>query len=177
MFCCCNCFADAEIKAIINGNKAVGNCDFCGSKNIYVYELGKDQTIAELFDGLLDIYTPIADLPSGFPRDSVDLLKNFLHSNWHIFSVKPDCIYRLITSICADRYKEQQELFDSLVGILESQNCDYLEHNAILKNHHWNDFVEAIKRKNRFHSDYINKEILYVFLRCARKTYSYDKVK
>jgi hypothetical protein len=171
MFCCSNCFADAEIKAIIDGNKTTGNCDFCGKKNVHVYELMKDQIIAELFDGLLDTYTPIANLPDGFPKDRADLLKNILYNNWHIFTVKPDGIYRLITSICADRYKEQPELFDNPVGILQSQDHDYLEENAILKNHCWNDFVEAIKRKNRFHSNYINMEVLYTFLRCARKSH------
>ena len=45
MFCCSNCFSDSEIKAIIDTNKKVGNCDFCGSKNVNVYELGQDQTI------------------------------------------------------------------------------------------------------------------------------------
>ncbi len=171
MLCCSHCFADVEIQAIINGNKVNGDCDFCGIKNTYVYELGKDQIIAELFDGLLDIYMPVANLPDDFPKENTDLLKNILYNNWHIFTAKPDRIYRLITSICADRYKEQPELFDGPVGIFQSHDRNYLEQNAILKNHCWNDFVEAIKRRNRFHSDYINTEILYTFLRCARKSY------
>lgn len=75
MFCCSNCFADAEIKAIIDGNKTTGNCDFCGSHDAHVYDIGKDQTITELFDGLLDIYTPISNLPADFPREQTDLIK------------------------------------------------------------------------------------------------------
>ena len=66
MFCCSNCFADTEIKAIINANKQTGTCDFCGSKDVHLYELGKDSTITELFDGLLDIYTPASYLPNDF---------------------------------------------------------------------------------------------------------------
>ena len=92
MFCCSNCFADAEIKAIINGNKKTGDCDFCGKHNVPVYEIGKDTTIAELLDGLLDIYSPVSELPDGFPRGQTDLIKNILYNNWNIFSVKPDVI-------------------------------------------------------------------------------------
>lgn len=169
MFCCSNCFADAEIKAIIDGNKATGNCDFCEKHNVYVYEIGKEPTIAELFDGLLDIYTPISDLPANFPREQTDLIRNILCSNWHIFNLKPDETYRLITAICADRYREQPELFDSPVGIKQGQDQDYLEENSILKNNCWGDFVEGIKRKNRFHGNYINMDRLFVFLRCAVK--------
>ena len=171
MFCCSNCFADAEIKAIINGNKKTGDCDFCGKHNVPVYEIGKDTTIAELLDGLLDIYSPVSELPDGFPRGQTDLIKNILYINWNIFSVKPDVIYRLITKICSSRYEDQPELFDSPVGIKQSQDRDYLEENSILKNNCWSDFVEGIKRKNRFHSDYINTERLFTFLRCAVKTH------
>ena len=45
MFCCSNCFADAEIKAIINGNKKTGDCDFCGKHNVPVYETILDKGI------------------------------------------------------------------------------------------------------------------------------------
>ena len=75
--------------------------------------------------------------------------------------------YKLITAICTDRYKEQPNLFDSPVGIKQSQDRDYLEENSILKNNCWDDFVKGIKRKNRFHSDYINTDKLFIFLRCA----------
>lgn len=171
MFCCSNCFLDTEIKAIINANHHIGDCDFCGKHNVLVYDIGKDQTITELFDGLLDIYSPISELPAEFPRSQTDLIKNILCNDWNIFSLLPNSVYRLITEICATRYKEQPSLFDGPVGIRQSQDRDYLEENSILKNNCWVDFVEGIKRKNRFHSDYINKDKLFVFLRCLEKVY------
>lgn len=171
MFCCINCFTDTEIRDIIIGNKTTGDCSFCGSKDIFVYEIEKDHTLAELFDGLLDIYTPAIYLPDIFPKERTDLIKNILYYDWHIFNIKPDGIYRLITAICADRYKEQPELFDSIIGIRQSIDNDYLKENSILKTYCWYDFVDGIKRINRFHSNYINTDILYTFLRCARKTY------
>lgn len=176
MFCCSNCFADAEIKAIIDGKKTTGHCDFCGEDSVHVYEIGADQTIAELLDGLIDIYTPISDLPADFPREKTDLMKNIFCSNLRIFNLKPDVAYRLITAICTDRYKEQPDLFDSPVGIEQVQDHDYLEENSILKNYCWDDFVKGIKHKNRFHSDYINTDKLFIFLRCAVKPHHKGEV-
>lgn len=171
MYCCTNCFKDAEIKAIIQGYNTIANCDFCGQKNILTYQIGTDTTLSDLFDGLLDTYTTAASLPDTFLKDSTDLIKNILYYKWNIFNVPPDCIYRLITSICYEKYSEQPELFDAPVGILQSRDQDYLENNAIIKNYCWADFVEAIKRKNRFHTDYMNKDVLNLFIRCVRKTY------
>lgn len=176
MFCCIECFDDAEIRAIINGYKTTGNCDFCSCNNVYVYEIGKDQIIAELFDGLLDIYTPISDLPDGFPKDRTDLIGNILQNDWRIFKIPSDRIYELLTALCTERYKEQAELFDNPIGINNCIDRDYLEKNSILKNNSWSDFVEGIKRKNRFHSDYINTEQLITFLKCARKTYKAGEI-
>ena len=50
MYCCANCFSDPEIKAIINGYRHSGDCDFCGSKDVNVYDMERDSTIAEMFD-------------------------------------------------------------------------------------------------------------------------------
>lgn len=176
MFCCSNCFADTEIKAIINGSKKKGNCDFCGSHNVQVYDISKDSTVTELLDGLIDIYSPISDLPTTFPRSQTDLIKNILYNHWNIFNLKPDGIYQLITKLCSSRYKDQPELFDSPVGIKQIQSHDYMEEYSILKNNCWNDFVEGIKRKNRFHSDYINTDKLFTFLRCATKKHHKGEV-
>ncbi len=169
MFCCKECFTDVEIKSIIEGKNIKGSCDFCGKHDVYVYEIGKDSTISELFDGILDIYTPVSTLPEDFPHEHIDLIKNILSSNWHIFNLDPDSTYRLLTSICADRYNEQPELFNMPVGIKQIQDKDFLAENSILRNNCWEDFVEGIKRKNRFHGHYINLDKLLIFLRCAVK--------
>ena len=171
MNCCDRCFKDAEIRSIIQSFNIIGDCDFCGHKNAYIYKIDSDTTLSDLFDGLLDVYTIATGLPDTFPKDNTDLLKNILYSKWNIFNVEPDCIYRLITNICREKYLDQPELFDNPVGVLESQDVDYLERNAVIRNYQWNDFVEEIKRNNRFHTDYMNKDILNLFIRCVRKSY------
>lgn len=44
------------------------------------------------------------------------------------------------------------------------------------KNYCWDDFVKGIKHKNRFHSDYINTDKLFIFLRCAVKPHHKGEV-
>ncbi|MGE5614956.1 MAG: RES family NAD+ phosphorylase [Bacillota bacterium] len=171
MNCCVKCFRDTEIKAIINGLNIKGNCDFCGKRDTYIYEIETNKIITELFDGLLDIYTPVSNLPDTFPKKSLDLLKNILHNKWSIFNLEPDCIYKLITYICSEKYKERPELFDGPVGILETIQEDYLEKYSLLRTFQWDDFVNEIKCKNRFHTNYINKDVLKLFLGYARKSY------
>lgn len=173
MYCCTNCFIDAEIKAIIENseNKVIGNCSFCGKKNVLVYDIENDSTLADLFEGLLEVYTPTKNLSSFYPREKVDLLKNLLYSQWHIFNIQPESIYSLITHICREKYEEMPELFDAPVGIWQNYDRDFLVENAILTNYTWTEFVEAIKWKNRFHIHYINEDILKLFIRCVCKTY------
>ena len=175
MNCCVRCFTDPEIIGIIKSQKTKGNCDFCGHNGDYVYSLDTETTLSDMFGELLDIYTIASSLPNTFPKENTDLLKNILHNRWPIFNVEPDCIYKLITNICHEKYVDQPELFDNPVGILESQDKDYLDSFSIIRNHHWNDFVEAIKWENRFHADYINKDVLGLFIRSVRKPYKAGK--
>lgn len=181
MYCCSNCFKDSEIKAIIEGSSprtklSTGKCDFCSSTNSPVYDLAANTAIAERFDELLDVYTPISELPADFPKEKTDLLKNILYNNWEIFNLKPDSIYKLIIQLCTDRYSQHPELFNLPVGIAELQSAKYLEENSILKSHVWEDFSDGIKNVNRFHSDFVNKEELDIFLRCASKKHKAGEV-
>jgi hypothetical protein len=171
MKCCVKCFKDSEIKAVIDGLNTTGDCNFCRKSDVHVYDLATNKTITEYFDGLLDVYTPVSSLPASFPKENLDLLKNILHTKWNIFTVGPDCIYRLLTNICVEKYAERPELFDEPVGISEITQPKYLEDNSIIRTFQWNDFVEEIKCKNRFHTKHINTDILRFFLQSIRKPY------
>lgn len=171
MFCCSNCFRDPEIKAILDTNKSeIGNCDFCKSRGVYVHNLDTSTNIAELLDGVLDVYTDDSNFLNSIPKDQKSFLKNALHDDWSIFNLEPDDIYHLITRLCHTRYEEQSKLFDSPVAIASRHDNKYLEEHSILKNHSWPVFVDDIKRKNRFHTNHINKDKLIAFLRCSAKT-------
>jgi len=176
MNCCIRCFNDAEIIDIIKNNKTKGNCNFCGSKNSPIYQLDEGTILADMFGELLDIYTVANKLPPAFPKDNTDLLKNILYRKWSIFNLEPECIYRLITTICNEKYVSQPDLFDNPIGVLESDDDDYLSEHSIISSYDWNDFIEAIKRINRFHTEHINKSVLDLFIRCVRKQYKIGQI-
>ena len=171
MNCCVKCYKDEEIKAIIAGMNVMGNCDFCYSKEIYVLDINKNNDLSELFEGLLEIYTPVTSLPDNFPKENLSVLRDILYSEWNIFNLDRDKIYKLITTVCSEKYAQLPELFDSPVGIFESIQEEYLENYCIVKTSEWDKFVNEIKYENRFHTNFINTNILYYFLQELKKDY------
>lgn len=171
MICCEKCFGDIEIISVIRSLKQIGTCELCGKKNVHIYNTDINNELAEMFDDLLNIYTAKVDLPDDYPRENINLLKDELCRRWNIFCIDSDLAYRAITAICEEKYKEHPEIFDAPVGILGLNQMDYLKEHSILKTYEWEDFVEEIKTKNRFHTDYINKDILIYFCNYIKKTY------
>lgn len=50
-FCCTNCFSEAKIKRFIEAEDNIGECDYCGSKNVFVYNVSEvGDFIMEGFD-------------------------------------------------------------------------------------------------------------------------------
>lgn len=176
MRCCVNCFVDREIQAIIASYGSKGSCDICGASKISVYEVGSDDNLSEVFDGLLDAFTPVSSLPTDFPRDRADLLKNILCKEWPIFGIEPSQAYTLLVELCSRRYADQPELFDSPVVVQQKADKEYLGESGLFGNDRWEDFVNEIKRENRFHAQKINIDILEVFLKCTRKVYRKGEV-
>lgn len=172
MFCCQNCFVDEEIRGILSTNPH-GRCDFCHSEDVPVYDLSQSGELSQVFEGLLDIYSLRTDLPKSYSFEHTDLLKNHLVNHWQIFSkqFKPEEVHRLITAICWQRYEDQPELFCQPIGIREICDEEFMAENCILKQHTWQEFVEGIIKKNRFHIDYVNKKQLALFLKYATKEY------
>ena len=171
MICCEKCFKDIEIKDVIKSLNQMGTCELCGKRNVYIYNTDTNNELAQMFDDLLNIYTANDDLPDAYPRENVNLLKDELCRRWNIFSIDNDLAYRAITGICHEKHQEHPEIFDAPIGILELDQKDYLEEHSIMKTFEWEDFVEGIKTKNRFHTDYINKEVFYSFCNYIKKTY------
>ncbi len=171
MNCCEKCFVDIEIKDIIKGKKQKGNCDFCGSKSVFVYDIEKNDELSNAFEGLIDVYSSVENIPEGYPKDKLNLLKNVLAAQWNIFNLSPDEIYKFLVALLPEKYDAQPEIFDKPIGILELFQRDYLREYSILGDKQWEDFVSEIKNKNRFHTNIINTEILGKVLLATVKKY------
>ena len=160
MICCEKCFRDSEIKGIIRSLNNIGHCEVCNGKDVYIYDTESNDNLVDSFNELLGIYTPVTSLPREFPREKLSLLKDVLYDKWNIFNIDSEKIYTVTKNICSEKYEESPELFDFPIGILEISDENYLKSNSILKTHEWEDFVDEIKTKNRFHTKYINTEVL-----------------
>jgi len=167
MICCEKCFKDVEIKGIIRSLKRKGDCETCRNKNVFIYNTNNNDELTDNFNNLLGKYTSVSNLPEEFPREKLSLLKDILKEKWNIFNVESELIYRLIRSICKEKYEEDPELFDSPIGILEMNESTDLKAYSILIDNNWDVFKEEIKTNNRFHKSYINTsalEILFSYM-------------
>ena len=167
MHCCEKCFKDPEIKAIIRGNNTHGKCDFCHSDNVFICSLESNEYLRDNFESLLDVYTPINEMGRNYPKERADLIKNVLCSQWSIFNLNPDGVYKFLISLLPEKYNEQPALFDNPIGISGSVDEEYMNQYSILGTYQWEDFVKEIKEKNRFHTNIIlkmEKSIVFVSL-------------
>lgn len=169
---CSKCFCDTEIIPIIESLGVIGICPVCGSNNVYLYDTSINTELTELFEDLVNIYTPASSLPACYPKSEIALLKDELINRWNIFNnLSAGKVYSILTSICAEKYDEMPELFDTPVGIPELYDRDYILAHSLLKGNSWESFTENLKSVNRFHTNYINLDILETFCSYIRKSY------
>lgn len=142
MNCCSECFSSSYLKNIINSNLLKGNCDYCGSQDVYIY---KPMELLLLFLPIIDLFSINEEI--GSPME-VEFEKYF---DGKIFSDKSKAKTKLLLQAIFDDEKiSYQELFDNPV-ILECLN-NANNHEKVKPLHlSWGNFVEEIKSTNRFH--------------------------
>ena len=173
MIICEKCFCDEEIISIIRNLGEKGNCSNCGSHNTYIYDTDKHNELTLLFEDLIDIYTPSSILPQTYPRSEIKMIKDILISDWNIFNkrITSSKVYHIIKSICREKYNDNVEIFDTPVGLKELYDEKSIKEYSLLETNKWDDFVDALKWKNRFHTHYINLKLLDKICTYIRKTY------
>ncbi|MFC4409625.1 RES family NAD+ phosphorylase [Chungangia koreensis] len=143
----------------------IGDCDFCGNREVYIYDLQRDQGLDSRFNDVISIFKLSNDLPNDYPPHKLVMLKDEFANNWNIFNgLSSEKIYTLLKSLLEVNYSEKISLLNSTVGILEFINEEYLNNNSLLKNHTWEDFVNYLKHINRFHLKHINLDVLSIYI-------------
>lgn len=177
MIFCEKCFCDTEIVSVIRNKAYKGECPLCKSKHVYLYDTEKYDDLSVLFDKLISIYTPVSLLSKTFPKSETKLLKNELLFNWNIFNKKNETeVYEMIVAICKEKYQYSAELFDQPVGIQELYEREYLMKHSLLTTNSWDDFVNALKTKNRYHTHYLDLELMKRFCSYIRKPYKAGEI-
>ncbi|OWZ82725.1 RES family NAD+ phosphorylase [Natranaerobius trueperi] len=173
MILCEKCFKDYEVKAMIHETGKKGDCEVCNSKNINIYNTQKDIYLKEHFEALIDIYYVKSVLPNEYPTDHLRFVKEELKENWNIFSSSLDVydIDNMIKEICSEKFIQEPEIFEEKVGIPQLAQKDYLQKHSIVGEYSWEDFVQSIMRKQRFHTNLFNTEVLKLFFPYIEKNY------
>lgn len=142
MNCCSECFSSNYLKDIINRNDAKGDCDFCNSVNVSIYN---PEELSLTFQNILDLYILKSDAENFLETQIMIDFQGKLFSEKVGKNVKS-----LLQSIIKDDYKDYEHLFEDKV-ILKCSNR--LESGEITKplQISWEKFAEEIKTTNRFH--------------------------
>lgn len=161
MNCCIHCFNDTQIVSIISTSNIVGDCDFCESKNITIFDCEK---LSENFTQIFDLYRPASE--------SKFLLHEHINSFWPgLFNVRllgGKTIKHLINTIGRSYDGYSKELFESPVNFINEIDENTPQELEL----QWDDFALEIKENNRFFIESkIDIETIGSYLVRLAKTY------
>ncbi|CAL2094523.1 RES domain-containing protein [Tenacibaculum sp. 190524A02b] len=136
MNCCANCFKDIELKGFINNNSnAIGDCDYCNTKNTQIID---PTELQDQFADLCDLY----QIEQNDGTDFFDLIQK----DWNIFNVEG-----------IDQETSRELLYNIFDG-LDTIYIDIVNSNVVMATseetkeliYQWEVFKDEIKYKNRF---------------------------
>lgn len=140
MNCCAECFSSSYLKGIINSSGTDGNCDFCDSKNIAIYN---PRQLVLFFQNIFDLYTGTKT------GDSIEVQ---IEADFQgkIFSPKVTDRKSLLHEIISDDLARYKKLFKGKV-VFKHVNDGSKESKTKPLQISWEKFAEEIKATNRFH--------------------------
>lgn len=176
MLFCKNCFKDKEIANIISSSsyKTIGDCPVCKSVETILYNSEKQEGLKPYFADLLSMYSPSSFLPKSYPiKEQYTLAEELGSKRWDLFvdRITNEQINEIVRSICSEDYTVPSSLFKEKVGFSDISTEDYLKDIYLVKDNDWNQFVNDIKTKNRYHTKHINLDILREYCGLMVKTY------
>lgn len=170
MRCCIECFRDSEIRAAIEMIGHKGNCPICNNTNVWIYDSETDEKISnieEMLDDILDIYVPESELPETYPEEEKYSIEERLLRDWRIFAGGPSQVKQIVDAVVEESLDLSSKLTSEKVGIPQLFDEAYLRDTSILGKYSWEVFKKYLRNENRFHSKYINLEILGMILKEA----------
>ena len=163
MSCCINCFKDIEIRAAIEMVGHIGTCPSCRNRNTWIYDSEKDAdktNVGEMLDSILELYVPESELPTLYPEEEEMLIEDRLLKDWSIFSGSSCEVKQIVSEYVSESLDLESKIAMERVGIPQLFDETYLKDNSIMGKYSWEVFKKYLRNENRFHSKYINLEIL-----------------
>lgn len=173
MKCCVNCFNDTDVQTRIRVLKEKGNCDFCGSQNVWVLDIERAKRKTSYAEGFIDDFGDLVDqFVVDVPSDSHHYgqrLSDSLLQMTTVFNLKSEQISRLLKAMLTEKYVTVPEVFDGMVvpSFRLSQIKDGSD--GIFYGKQWRDFEQDIKFNNRFHSKMVNEDKLLEFFHLCER--------
>lgn len=143
MNCCAECFSSPYLKDIINRNGFKGNCEFCLSSDIYIYETSD---LSLIFQNILDLYSVNNEIGSKIEFQIEIDFPNKIFSN----KIIEERRIELLKSIIGNDFESYLPLFENKV-IFTFVNDSVGENLINPLQISWDKFAEEIKSTNRFH--------------------------
>lgn len=144
MNCCTNCFESSYLNAIILADKKLGNCDYCNSQTVYIYEAPK---LKPFFLGIIELYE--VDQAHGFPIEN-QIVVDFKDKVFSNSLYQTNNIKFLIKEIIKEDIGDYKEILSKPVRLRflkKSQEKDATQPLSLS----WDKFSKEIKTVNRFH--------------------------
>lgn len=166
--CCVECFKDSFLRNIVQVSSETGDCNFCNSTNVKLYDLNnaEKKSLGISISTLVNLYE-VADSEVGSK-----LIKDALYEDWEVFNLRPEEIQRLIDCESIVGYLNNRDVISRSVRITQLYDDDYMAENCIVRNNNWQDFTEIIKYKNRFHGKSFNYDAFASFISYSIKIYN-----
>lgn len=143
MKCCNNCFSSDYLNQIIIKNKEIGDCNFCNSTDVNVFNPSE---LNLFFQNILDLYEVSAD---GLEIEK-QIVNDFEGKVFTKKIIESDSTKKLLLEIVKDDIDNYIILFDNLVR-LKFLEIDIEEVLIKPLEISWDKFSDEIKYKNRFH--------------------------
>ena len=144
MNCCINCFNSGYLGEIIIRGKALGNCDYCTSTGISIYD---PTELAIFFKSILDLYA--VDRISGIGL-SASIIEDFPNKVFSDLLIRSGAVKQLIEDIIVDEILDYQDIFNNPVSLKYKTDDSSNVFIEPLKTT-WDKFSNEIKKINRFH--------------------------
>jgi len=141
MNCCSNCFSSYYLTNIIDSDANVGNCDFCKSNDVNIYN---SESLVFYLQGIVDLYELN---PSG------QTIENAIESDFpnQIFSKKLGAKSKdLLKEIFKDVELDYKDLLEQKVSLSAHVNKGRKKKSGPLQVT-WEELAKELKYVNRFH--------------------------